>query len=358
MKRLLATAAAVTLATTTGAFGAGSAGGVTVVAPHLNNPRGVWVAKDGSIYVAEAGKAGPASVAKDTFLGFSSAIVKVAGGPAERVVRNLISAGGRDGTFTTGADGVAVDPSGAMYVAMTGAPCALKAPAVAKAQIGQLLRVRGGKTDSVADLQSLECKNNYDRTDKNPNPYAVLALGGDHELVVDAGGNTVFDVRGKKARLLAVIPKLVNGAQAVPTSIALGPDGAYYVGAFGGEGKGKPKRNLSRVYRIVPGRKPTVYRSGFNAITGLAFAKDGTMYVTEFSTDPTNQNNFKGDVVAVSKSGARKHLGVGSLFYPAGAAIGADGALYVSNWSILPGTAPKTGPFKGKNGELVRLSLS
>src|SRR5262245_27063887 len=115
MRRLVAAAAAVTVAIATGAlagaygaFAARSPGGVTVVAPHLNNPRGVWVARDGSIYVAEAGKAGPASVAKDTFLGFSSAIVKVAGGPAKRVVRNLVSAGGRDGTFTTGADGVAV----------------------------------------------------------------------------------------------------------------------------------------------------------------------------------------------------------------------------------------------------------
>jgi len=339
-----------------GALAARSAAPVTVVAAHLNNPRGVWAAKDGSIYVAEAGKAGPTSVAKGTFLGFSSAIVKVAGGPAERVVTKLLSAGGRDGTFTTGADGVAVDPSGTIYIAMTGAPCTVKAPAPAKAQLGQLLRVRGGKTESVADIQSLECKNNYDRTDKNPNPYAVLALGGDHEILVDAGGNTVFDVRGKKARLLAVIPKLPNGAQAVPTSVALGPDGAYYVGEFGGEAKGKPKRHQSRVLRIAPGKKPTVYRSGFDAISGLAFAKDGTMYVTEFSTDPTNQNNAKGDVVAVSKNGARKRLGVGSLFFPAGAAVGADGALYVSNWSILPGRAPKVGPFKGKSGELVRLT--
>jgi hypothetical protein len=87
------------------------------------------------------------------------------------------------------------------------------------------------------------------RTDKNPNPYAVLALTPTHAIAVDAGGNTVYDVNGSSLKLLAVIPKLPNGAQSVPTSIALGPDGAYYVGEFGGEAK-KPLKNGSRVLRI------------------------------------------------------------------------------------------------------------
>lgn len=229
-----------------GALASGSGGSVTVVANHLNNPRGLWATSDGSIYVAEAGKAGSQKVTKDTFAGFTSAVARWRPSGLQRVVKGLASAGGRDGTFTTGADAVALDPSGTIYVAMTGAPCGAKLPAAFKAQ--------------------------------------------------------------------------------------------------------------SRVFRIVPGGKPTVYKTGFNKITGLAFDKNGVMFVTEWSIDPTDQNNAKGDVVAVPRQGKWSRLGEGKLFFPAGAAVGADGALYVSNWSVLPGTPAEGGPFKGKTGELVRLS--
>ena len=58
-----------------------SAGGaadptVTVVAQNLGNPRGLWAAADGSIYVASAGNAGPTKIDKQTFLGFTSSIVR------------------------------------------------------------------------------------------------------------------------------------------------------------------------------------------------------------------------------------------------------------------------------------------
>ena len=130
-----------------GALAARSGGTVTVVATHLNNPRGVWAASDGSIYVAEAGKAGSVKVNKDTFLGFTSAVAKWNSSGLQRVVKHLGSVGGRDGTFTTGADDVAVDRAGTIYVAMTGAPCDLKLPPSVKGQVGQLLRVQGGGTE-------------------------------------------------------------------------------------------------------------------------------------------------------------------------------------------------------------------
>jgi hypothetical protein len=279
-----------------------------------------------------------------------------------RLATGLLSVGGQDGSFTAGADGVAVDESGAVYSVMTAAPeCqpvkGLPRPAVA--QLGKVLRLAGSKAVGVASVSPLECKNNYDGTDRNSNPYALVALGGNHEIVVDAGANAVFDVRGSKVRMLAVLPKNSYGGQSVPTSITVGPDGAYYVGEFGGEppkGK-KAKRNAARVFKVVPGQKPTVYATGFNSITGVAFDEEGNLYVTEFSIDPLNENNAKGDVVRVGTDGTRTRLGNGRLFFPAGAAIGADGALYVANWSVLPGTPAKGGPFKGKSGELVRITL-
>jgi hypothetical protein len=333
---------------------------VIVVADHLNNPRQLAVASDGSIYVAEAGKAGPTCPTKEVCIGFSASITKIAAGKATRVIAGLLSAGGRDGTFTTGADGVGVATDGSILIAMTGAPCKELAglPKRVKAQAAHLLVKRKGAIQSLGDLAKYECRFNPDHTDKNPNPYALWPLGRDHALVVDAGANALFDVKGTSVKVAALFPKNRLGGQSVPTSITKGPDGAYYVGEFGGESKAKPKRHQQRVFRVVPGQKPTVFAQGLDAISGVSFDAAGNLYVTELTIDPTNERNAKGDVVRIAKDGSRTRLGGGKLFFPAGGVIGRDGALYVANWSILPGSAPKGGPFKGKNGQVVRISLS
>ena len=331
---------------------------VTVVADHLNNPRGVTTAPDGSIYVAEAGKAGPTCFGEreaEACIAFSSSITRLRDGVAKRVVTGLLSAGGRDGSFTTGADGVSVTANGTIYIAMTAAPDCTPTdpfPKRARDQAGRLLKFGpGGKLSPVVNLNALECSSNPDGTDRNSNPYAVLALGDTKEIAVDAGGNTLINVNGRHASLLTKLPR-TNGHQCVPTSIAAGPDGAYYVGCLD-EGAGPGK---ARVFRVVPGAKPTLYRTGFRQITGIAFDLGGNLYVTQFSSKGGQAPS--GSVVKVSADGAtRTVLGEGSLFFPAGAAIGHDGALYVSNWSVLPSSTPKSGPFKGANGQLVRIAL-
>jgi hypothetical protein len=77
--------------------------------------------------------------------------------------------------------------------------------------------------------------------------------------------------------------------------------------------------------------------------------------VSELSLNFAKQSPL-GDVVKVARDGTRTQIGFGSLFFPAGVAVGRDGSIYVANWSVLPGTAPKQGPFKGHTGQVVRFA--
>jgi sugar lactone lactonase YvrE len=331
------------------ALAAQPAGTVTVVARGLDNPRHVSVAASGAIYVAEAGSAGPMCDPKEeTCVGLSGAVTRIVGGAKTRVLGGLVSAGGKDGSFVAGAHAVSVTSDGTLFVAMTGRPeCQqIPLPPRAAAQAGRVL-VKSGPAPlrTFANVERLECAKNFDGTDRNSNPYAVLALGKGRVLVVDAGANALYDVTARGVKLLATFPKQPGNRQSVPTAIAKGPDGAFYVGEFGGENRQGPLAAGSRVFRVVPGEKPTVHARGFQAITGLAFGRDGSMYVTEMASSPANFEKLRGDVVRVGTDGTRTRLGTGKLFAPAGGAIGPDGALYVSNWSVFPG-----------RGEVVRIA--
>lgn len=340
------------------------AGTVFVVAKGLDNPREVSVAQSGAVYVAEAGKAGPQCISKDTCIGMSSKVVRVNGQAVTTVAGNLFSAGGKDGTFSVGADGVAIAHDGSVFVQQTAIPdCAPSKgfPPAIKAQSGELFRFDHGKLNPVVNIGALECAHNYDHTDRNADPYAVMAITPVHAVVADAGANVIYDVRGTTAKVLAVLPKLKDGGQAVPTSLTVGPGGKYFVGVLGGDPPKGHKRlpHVSNVYEIDPSTGAvSVFASGFDNVTGVAFDGTGNLYVTELTINPANQNEFRGEVVKVEpNNGPRSVMGLGKLFAPQGAAVGPDGYLYVSNFSVLTGTPAAAGPFKGLTGELVKISL-
>jgi sugar lactone lactonase YvrE len=138
----------------------------------------------------------------------------------------------------------------------------------------------------------------------------------------------------------------------VPTSIAMGPTGDYYVGELA---DGAGPRN-ARVWRSpAAGGTPTVHATGFTTITGLAFGPDGSMFVTEFARNFA-KNNIRGAVVHVAPDGSRTRLGARRLLLPTGAAVDATGAVYVSNFSVLPRRTPRKSDFRGAGGTLVKIT--
>jgi hypothetical protein len=187
-------------------------------------------------------------------------------------------------------------------------------------------------------------------------PFDVIPYHGGW-VVADAAANSLLQVSpsgqiSMLARFPAVsevAPAGVFGptpvtvkAQAVPTSIAVGPDGALYVGLL----RGVPSDpGTAYIYRVVPGHQPTIWARGLTAVTAIAFDRQGRLLATEYSTagllaPPT----VPGALVRISRDGRTvKTLPVSGLFQPTGVAVGSRGTVYVSNYGDNVATAPHPG---------------
>jgi hypothetical protein len=344
------------------------------VAGHLNNPRGLSPAPGGGLYLAEAGSGGDVCVGGgpegETCVGLTGSFDLVSAGGVKRLVTGLVSGSGAGGVAAEGPVSVSRGPDGKFYgqfgLSSHAVPPAGAVPAnlrdAALAQLGHLWLVKpGGSVRNVSDVGDQAWTWTSTRINLAPNdfpdanPNAVLYSGG-HRYVVDAGANILTEVKRNGAvNVLAFFP-VPAGAQSdvVPTCVARGPDGAFYVGELLG---GFYSPGHARVWRVVPGHAPTVWATGLTTVQGCGFGQDGAFYATEFETAGLNEGptaDPAGDVVRIDQHGNRTHLGVGKLFFPSGFAAGSDGAIYVSNCSIAPATGmgPQLCP---TGGQVVRI---
>ena len=355
-----------------GASAVASPSGQSVVVSGLNNPRHLRFGPDGKLYVAEAGTGGPVSpgpcgadpeTQARSCVGATGSLarVDVVGRTKTEVLTGLPSVAVSDGTGASGPADVTFEADSFHVLVQDtnlrpdgtnvfGAPGRL---------LGHLVTAAAGSSSGTwapgPDFGAYEARYNPDHgagarpgNEIDSNPYAIAPYQGGY-VVADAAGNDLLSVSPTGAiSTLAVFPTHLESvpagvagptaatlpAQSVPTSVVVGPDGALYVGEL----TGFPfKTNQSVVYRVVPGHQPTVYATGFTAISDLAFDHAGRLIVVEISQAHIN-GNAPGAVVRVEPNGLHSLLASHGLTFPTGIAVGPDGTIYVSDFGVLPGT--------------------
>ncbi|SDS46971.1 hypothetical protein SAMN04488543_1791 [Friedmanniella luteola] len=311
---------------------------VRVVATGLDNPRQMSFS-GGALYVAEAGEGGTADCAAGpegrVCFGKSGSITRVTARGQRRVVTGLPSLAGE----TTGANAIGagdVKVYGHRYAVLLGLgadPTSRvgKTPGYEKLATLSTGRLGSSRLRVVADIGAKEIRSNPEPTDLDSNPVGLLSTGRS-TYVADAGGNTVYKVgRHGKVRTVAVLPSVPAAgfpdADAVPTSVAQGPDGALYVSQL----TGFPfPVGGSSIWRVVPGHAPTRYATGLTNVTDLAFDRHGHLYAVQIAANGLLAGEAaRGSVVRVRPGHSTHTTILGGLIAPYGIALH-DGAAYVT----------------------------
>ena len=214
----------------------------------------------------------------------------------------------------------------------------------------------------------------YD-TEGNPtqtNPNGLAGLGNNDVLLVDAAGNDLIRVSPDGTAVTVArwpteeIPNSIPGlpptmlAEAVPTTVAIGPDGWAYVGQLVGF-PGTP--GTAHIWRVnpfaedavcsvtVPDPDCSVWMSGFTSIFDIAFnPHNGTLYVYEIAADGWlafeegfATGDFPPAVLLEVKGDKIQELVPGQLSEPGGVAVGWNGAVFVTDGVIGIGPNPNHG---------------
>jgi hypothetical protein len=344
------------------------------VASGLNQPHHLSIGPDGNLYVAEVGDgvvgAGCTTGTEAACANNSGTIDRITPqGSVTHVVTGLPSVGNPGGGSASAGVAAAQIVNGKIYGVIQNQnidpTTGQQTYGPAGALLGDLVSApfSGGTATSVASFGPYEAQFNPDGSTMNlpgnpsidSNPYDVVAYNGGL-AVADAAANDVLFVNAAgQISTLAVLPNLATG-DAVPTSLAVGPDGALYVGQLGGVSFGGNDVGNVNVYRVVPGQAPTVYASGLTMIGAIAFDQAGRLLVLEIDTagllDPSPVPQ-PGAVIRINADGSRTTLASAGLEFPLGMTVAKDGSVYATNFGVIPGVG---GPFPGASGQVVRVS--
>ncbi len=343
---------------------------VETIATGLDNPRGIDVADDGTVYVAEAGPGGDDHCvtiehdgeSDEVCMGATATVSAVpAGGAVAPVVTGLPSLMLGEGEFLGAAD-VAVADDGSLFVAVgLGGDSDLRdsiaedwSPAD---MLGTVQHFEGGALSEVADLAqwvaeedphagqpSTQGPQGQPSNDSNPN--GLLTTSDGDLLAVDAGGNSVVEIEPATGEIalrahledrtaaappfLGLPPGTQIPMQPVPTNLAEDPDGDVVVGDLTGFPFPVGGAN---VWLVDGSDGPELVEEGFTNIMDVVYL-DGELYVLELARNGLLSGDFEGALVRVRADGTRTSLLRDLLVAPGGVAAGPDGMLYITNDSI------------------------
>lgn len=319
---------------------------ITQVMSGLDSPRGLAFGPEGGLYVTEAGVPANSGFCVPVALGMNcysetGKVTRLFKGQQERVAEGLPSIFNTVRRDVVGANDISFQGRGGGYVTLGwgGAPAARDALGGVGSSVGTLIVLEpSGRWRVDANISDFENANNPAGGPKDSNPYGVLALPGER-YVTDAGGNSLLRVAANgTVSLVATFGPLTiipappapasPTAEAVPTEVVLGPDGALYVSLL----TGAPFVNgLAKIYRVVPGEAPTVYQDGFRTIIDLAFGPDGSLYVLEHSATAPGFA-AAGRITRITPDNVRHVINTGAtLQRPTSILVDSDNAIYVSN---------------------------
>ncbi|NKI26633.1 ScyD/ScyE family protein [Arenibacter sp. 6A1] len=308
--------------------------------------------------------------------GFTTPLFGLATAPNGDILVADGGAGIANATGTTtiplpGITDIAPIGTGSMW-AITGA---IGGPDGAIINTGQgLHRVSKGNSKLIANLFEYEEANDPDGAGVDSNPFGVASLGGNAALVTDAGGNDLLRVDNQgNIELLAVFPDEVVStanlqnlvgcpnpdfaficdtaempAQAVPTTVVVGPDGYYYVGEL----KGFPApAGESNIWRISPNASEAdcatspdcmkLLDGGFTSIIDMAFCADGKLFVAEldeqswFAVEVLG-GGIGGRISAVDLETLEVQVVATGIMGLTGITFGKDGSLWATTNSLSP----------------------
>jgi len=205
--------------------------------------------------------------------------------------------------------------------------------------------------------------NDLENNPSDSNPYGLASLGDGSVLVADAAANAVRRVwLSGRIQTVAQLPVQTIStasvgdpnlpptlpAEAVPTSVTVGPDSAWYVAEL----KGFPfTPGTSRIRRIKAGTHDAVcgassrckiYKKGFTSIIDLTF--DGsTLYVLELAKDGVlaleggDPTSPPPGVLLKLSHGKRTEVAAGQITLPGGVATNSNGhGVFVTDFQLVP----------------------
>ncbi|WP_250126700.1 ScyD/ScyE family protein [Chroococcidiopsis sp. CCMEE 29] len=330
-------------------FGGGEAiqaASFEVIASGLDNPRGLTFGPDGALYVTEAGRGGTEPLitlrGQEYFYGATSQVIRIQNGIIESVVTGLPSFALADGSDATGAHDIAFDTSGNALVTLGwGGGSSSQRDSLGIPDFGNLISINkfdgGSSWKKVADLAAFENLNNPDDGAIDSNPFYFL-IQDNTAVIADAGANALLgvgldtgEIKVESVFARRLVPNPTGGPdipmEAVPTSVAIAPDGTFNVSQL--TGFPFPQYG-ARIYQ-VDGNEPEIYADGFTNIIDFTLDNNSNLLVLEYATNSILSGDPTGALIRVAPDGTRTTIASEGLISPTALAIGSDDNIYVVN---------------------------